>query len=157
MPCLMPGATPVTISDYSFALSDRRTSAESLGTRLLGPIEPCPDGSGGVVSVDAPLICDGANDVQSVVPGRIDHSLIPRAAVVFDFDSGVKTRAYCDSDSEGTPGQAGATVHYSVGRELGSAKYHVVCSWAVSEHCAQVGSDSTDVLSAAGIGDVSGA
>jgi len=109
-----------------------------------------------VVSVDAPLVGDGANDIQSMVPGRIDHSLVPRAAVVFDFDSGVMARANCGPDSEGTPGQAGTTVQGSVGREFRSAEDHVICSRAVSQYCAQVGSDSTDVLSAAGVGDVSG-
>ena len=152
-----PDAALVTIGDNSLALSDRRASPESLCPRLLGPVESRPDGSGGVVSVDAPLVGDGANDVQSVVPGRIDHSLIPRAAVIFDFDSGVQARTDHGSDSEGTPGQAGATVQYSVGRKLGSAEDDVVSSRAVSENCAQVGSDSTDVFSAAGIGDVSGA
>src|SRR5262249_37317196 len=125
--------------------------------QLLRPVKPRPDGSGGVVAVHAPLVGDGANDVQPVVPGRIDHSLVPRAAVVFDFDSGVKARADRGPDGEGTPGQAGATVQGSVGRELGSAQDHVVCSRAVSQYCAQVGPDSTDVLGAAGIGDVSGA
>jgi hypothetical protein len=104
-----------------------------------------------------PLVGDGANDVQSMVPCRIDHSLVPWAAVVFDFDSGVKARADCGPDSEGTPRQAGATVQGSVGRELGSTEDNVVCSRAVSQYCAQVGSDSMDVLGAAGIGDVSGA
>ena len=83
-----------------------------------------------------------------MVSGGIDHALVPRAAVVFDFDSGVLARAYCGPDSEGTPGHAGTTVQDSVGRELGSAEDHVVCSWAVSEYCAQVGSDSMDVLGA---------
>ena len=152
-----PGVVLVTIGDHFLALSDRRASPESHCPWLLGPIEPCPDGSGGVVSVDAPLVGDGANDVQSVVPGRIDHSLIPRAAVVFDFDSGVQARTDRGSDSEGTPGQAGATVQYSVGRELGGAKDSVVCPRAVLKNWAQVGAYSTDVLSAAGIGDVNGA
>jgi hypothetical protein len=40
-----------------------------------------------------------------------------------------------------------------VGGEFGSAEDHVVFSRAVSEYCAQAGSDSTDVLSATGIGD----
>jgi hypothetical protein len=110
-----------------------------------------------VVSVNAPLVGDGANDVQSVVPGRIDHSLVPRTALVFDFDSGLKARADCDPDSEGPSRQAGATMQGSVGRKLGSAEDHIVCSRAVSEYCAQVGSDGTNVLSVAGIGDVSGA
>ena len=79
------------------------------------------------------------------------------AAVVFDFDPGVKVRADHYPDSKGAPGQAGTTVQGSVGRELGSAEDHVVCSRAVSQYCAQVGPDSTYVLSAAGIGDVSGA
>src|SRR5438046_801671 len=91
-----------------------------------------------------------------MVRGRIDHSLVPRAAVVFYFDSGMNARADCGPDSEGATGQAGATVQDSVGRELGSAEDHVICSRAVSQYCAQVGSDSIDVLGAAGIGDISG-
>src|SRR6516164_4276454 len=152
-----PDVALVTIGDYSLALRDRRASHESPCPRLLRPVKSCPDGAGGLISLDAPLVGEGANDVQSVVPGRIDHSLIPRAAVIFDFDSGVQARTDRGPDSEGTPGQAGATVQYSVGRKLGSAEDHVVYSRAVSEYCAQVGSDSTDVFSAAGIGDVSGA
>jgi hypothetical protein len=30
-----------------------------------------------VVSVDAPLVGEGADDVHSVVPGRVDHCLVP--------------------------------------------------------------------------------
>src|SRR5713101_4133422 len=105
-----PGTALVTLGDYFLALSDRRASHESPCPQLLRPVEPRPDGSGGVVSVDAPLVGDGANDIQSMVPGRIDHSLVPRAAVVFDFDSGMMARANCGPDSEGTLGQAGTTV-----------------------------------------------
>jgi len=54
--------------------------------RLLRAVESRPDGSAGVVAVDAPLIDDGANNVKAVVPDRIDHSLVPGTAVVFDFD-----------------------------------------------------------------------
>jgi hypothetical protein len=151
------GAALVTIGDFSLALSDRRAPRESPYPRLLRPVKPCPESSGGVVSVDPPFVGDGTNDVQAMVAGWIDHSLVPRAAVVFDFDPGVKAGADCGPDGEGAAGQARSTVQGSVGRELGSAEDHVVCSRAVSEYCAQVGSDSTDVLGAAGIGDVSGA
>jgi hypothetical protein len=39
-----------------------------------------------VVAVDSPFVGDGTNDVQAMVPSGVDHSLVPRAAVVLDFD-----------------------------------------------------------------------
>jgi hypothetical protein len=73
---------------------------------LLGPVESRPDRPAGLVAVDAPLIGDGANDVQSMVPGRIDHPLVPGAAVVLDCYPNVMVLADCGPDSEGATGQA---------------------------------------------------
>jgi len=125
--------------------------------RLLGPVESRPDRPAGLVAVDAPLIGDGANDVQSVVPGRIDHSLIPGTAVVLDFDPNVTVLADRGPDSEGAAGQAGATVLGGVGRKFGGAQDRVVCPRTVVEDCAKASSDSANVLSAAWIGDLGGA
>jgi hypothetical protein len=35
----------------------------AIRSRLLEPVESCPDGATGVVSVDAPLVCHGTDDV----------------------------------------------------------------------------------------------
>ena len=76
--------------------------------RLFGPIESGPDGAAGVVAVDAPFVGEGAHDVQSVMPGRIDHGLVPRAAVILDFDSGMEVWDDDNSDGEGAPWKARA-------------------------------------------------
>src|SRR5689334_2294035 len=94
-------------------------------------VESRPDGPAGLVAVDAPLIGDGANDVQSVVPSRINHSLIPWTAVVLDFYTGVVVRADDGADGEGAAGEAGAAVLGGVGGEFGGAQDHVVCPRAV--------------------------
>ena len=110
-----------------------------------------------MVAVDAPLIGDGTNDVQSIVPGRIDHSLVPGTAVVLDFDPRVMVRADDGADGEGAAREAGAAVLGGVGGEFGGAQDHVIRPRAVIEDYAQVSADSTDVLGAAGIGDLGGA
>jgi hypothetical protein len=124
---------------------------------LLGPVESRPDRPAGLVAVDSPLIGDGTNDVQSMVPGRIDHSLVPGTAVVLDFDPNVMVLADCGPDSEGAAGQARAAVLGGVGREFGGAQDRVVCPRTVVEDCAKASSDSANVLSAAWIGDLGGA
>jgi hypothetical protein len=80
-------------------------TASLLLDQLFGPIESCPDGAGGMVAVDAPFVGDGPHDIQSVVPSRIDHGLVPGAAVILDFDSGMKGRDDDNSDGEGAPGK----------------------------------------------------
>jgi hypothetical protein len=52
---------------------------------MVGPVELCPDGAGGVVAVDAPLGSKGTDNIQSMVPGVAD-GWGPQAAVVFHFD-----------------------------------------------------------------------
>jgi hypothetical protein len=54
--------------------------------QLLGAVESRPDSAGSVVAVDPPFVGDSPDDVQSVVPRRIDHSLVPGTAIVLDFD-----------------------------------------------------------------------
>lgn len=56
---------------------DRRIAPAQAWLWLLGAVESRPDGAGGVVGVDSPLVGDNADDVQSVVPDGIDHSLVP--------------------------------------------------------------------------------
>ena len=124
---------------------------------LLRPVEPCPDGSGGVVSVDAPLVGEGADDVQSVVPGRIYHSLVPGAAIVFDFDPGTEIRIDCGPDGEGATGETRSAVLGSVRGQFGGAEDRVVCPRAVLEHCAQVGAHNANLVGAAGVRHVGGA
>ena len=106
-----------------------------------------------MVAVDPPLVGDSTDDVQSVVPGGIDHSLVPGAAVVLDFDPGVTVLTDDGSDGEGTAGQARVAVQGSVGGEFRGAEDHIVCSWAGLKNWAQVGAYGADVLGAAGIGD----
>jgi hypothetical protein len=125
--------------------------------RLFSPVKSRPDGAGGVISVDASLVDDGSNEVKSVVPGWVDHPLVPGAAVVLDFDPGVVLLADDEADSEGAAGEAGAAVLGSVGSEFGGAQDHVVCPRAVFEDCAQVGTDSAGLLGASGIGDLGSA
>ena len=151
------GAALVTIGDCFLALSDRLASRESPCPQLLRPVESRPDGSGGVVSVDAPLVGEGADDVQSVVPGRVDHSLVPGAAIVFDFDPGIEIRMDCGPDGDSATGETRSAVLGSVRRQFGGAEDRVVCPWAVLEHCAQVGAHNADLVGAAGVGDVGGA
>ena len=110
-----------------------------------------------VVSVDSPFVGDRADDIQAVVPGRIDHPLVPGAAVVLDFDPNVMVRADCGPDGEGTAGEARAAVLGGVGSEFGGAQDHVVCPRAVVEDCAQVGADVADVLGAAWVSGLGGA
>jgi hypothetical protein len=110
-----------------------------------------------LADVDTPLIGDGTNDVQAVVPGRIDHALVPGTAVVLDLNLGVKVRTDDGPDGEGAAWQARAAVHGGVGSEFGGAQDHVVCPGAVTEDRSQVGTDSADVLGAAWIGDLAGA
>jgi hypothetical protein len=110
-----------------------------------------------VVAVDSPFVGDGTNDIQAVVPGRVDHSLVPGATVVSDFDPGVVVWVDCGSDGEGTARKAGATVLGGVGGEFGGAQDYVVRPRAVIEDWAQVSADGTDVLGAAGIGDLGSA
>jgi hypothetical protein len=111
---------------------------------------------GGAVTVDAPLVGKGANDVQPMVPGRIDHPLVPGTSVVLDFDPGVEVRADRCPDGDGAAWQARAAVHCSVGREFGGAQDHVICPRTVLEKCAQVSTDSADMLNAAWIGNTGG-
>jgi hypothetical protein len=95
--------------------------------------------------------------VQSVVPGRVDHGLVPWAAVVLDFDPGIVARADDGADGEDAAGKAGAAVLGGVGGEFGGAQDHVICPQAAVEDGAQVSTDGADVLGAAGIGDLGGA
>src|SRR5689334_21198862 len=96
--------------------TEARHRHEAAG-RLLGAAESCPDGTAGVVAVDAPFVGDSPDDVQSVVPGRIDHSLVPGAAVVLDFDPHAEVWADYGPDREGAAGEAGAAVLGGVGGE----------------------------------------
>jgi len=88
------------------------------------------------------------------MPRRVDHRLVPGAALVLDFDPSVMIRAYDGPDSEGSTWEAGAAVLGGVGGEFGGAQDHIVCSRVDVEDCAQVGADSPDVLGATGIGDL---
>jgi len=88
-----------------------------------------------------------------MVAGRIDHSLIPRTAVVLDFDPDVKLGADRDPDGELSARQSRVAVLGSVGGEFGRAEDHIVCPRAVLKDLAQVGAYSADMLGAAGIGD----
>jgi len=47
-----------------------------------GPVESRPDGAAGVVAVDAPLVGDGADDVQAMVPSGVDHPWFERRSLV---------------------------------------------------------------------------
>src|SRR5579859_3157712 len=96
------------------------------GYCYLGPVESRPDSAGGVVAVNPPLVGDGTDDVQSVMPGRIDHSLVPGTAVVLDFDPRVMVRADDGADGKGATGEAGAAVLGGVGGEFGGAQDHVI-------------------------------
>jgi hypothetical protein len=69
--------------------------------RLLGAVESRPDGTAGVIPVDAPLIGDGANNVKAVMPGRIDHSLVPGTAVVSNLYPHAEVWADYGPDGEG--------------------------------------------------------
>ena len=102
-----------------------------------------------VWSPSIPHVGNSANDVQAVVPNRVDHSLIPGAAVVLDFDPGVVVCVDSGSDREGPAGKARAAVLGSVGSEFRGAQDHVIRPRAVIEDYAQVSADGTDVLSAA--------
>ena len=104
----------------------RRIVPAQAWQRLLGAVESRPDSAGGVVAVDPPFVGDSTDDVQSVVPGRIDHSLVPGTAVVLDFDPHVIVRADDGADGEGAAGEAGAAVLGGVGGELGGAQDHVI-------------------------------
>ena len=39
--------------------------------------------------VDTPLVGDGTDEIQAVMPGGVDHALVPGAAIIFDFDPGI--------------------------------------------------------------------
>jgi hypothetical protein len=146
------------------ALDDREENPHSIdiaavGMSRRGPgygdsvaVESRPDGSAGLVAVDPPLVGNSANDVQAVVPGRVDHSLVPGAAVVLDFDPGVVVCVDSGSDREGPAGKARAAVLGSVRSEFRGAQDHVIRPRAVIEDYAQVSADGMDVLSAAWIG-----
>ena len=121
-------------------------SQAAIWLRPIRPVEPGPDRTAGVVTVDAPFVGDGADDIQAVVPGGIDHSLVPRAAVVLDFDLNVMVWADGGPDGEGAAGQARMAVQGGVGRELGGAQDRVICPRIVAEHHAQVRAYSADVL-----------
>src|SRR5260370_2184706 len=55
----------------------------------VGPVEPRPDGAGGVVVVDAPFGGKGADDIEPVMPRRVASPRRPGTAVVLDFDLSV--------------------------------------------------------------------
>jgi hypothetical protein len=76
-----PSYALVAMCNYNVASSDSRVSYTSPCPWLIRPVEPCPNGSGGVVSVDAPLVGESANDVQSVVSGQVNHPLVPNSAM----------------------------------------------------------------------------
>ena len=147
----------LTASTWRHRHGGRRIVPAQAWLWLLGAVESRPDGAAGLVAVDPPLVGDSANDVQAVVPGRIDHSLVPGTAVVLDFDPGVVVWADDGSDGEGAAGEAGAAVLGGVGGEFGGAQDHVVCPRAAVEDCAQVSADSADVLGAAWVGGLGGA
>jgi hypothetical protein len=69
-----------------------------------------------VIAVDSPLVGDSTDEVQAVVPGRVDHSLVPRAAVVLDFDPDEVVGTDRGSDGEGTVREAGSAVLGGIGR-----------------------------------------
>ena len=80
-------------SPHSTLWASESSDTASVGRlRLIGPVESCPDGTAGVVAVDPPFVGNGTDDIQAVVPGRVDHSLVPGAAVVLDFDPRVQLR-----------------------------------------------------------------
>src|SRR6185437_4555810 len=79
-------------------------SALRLLERLFGPVKPGPDLAAGMVSFDAPFVGDSADDVQAVVPGRVDHRLIPRTSVVSYFDPGIAAGSDDGLDGEGAAG-----------------------------------------------------
>ena len=137
-------ATPLRAADCSYGQ----------WSRLIRPVEPGPDRAACVIAVDSPLVCNSADEVQAVVPGRVDHSLVPRAAVVLDLDPDEVVGADCGSDGEGAVREAGTAVLGGIGREFGDAENHVIDLRAVSEECTQVGADCADVFGAARIGDV---
>src|SRR6266498_1739737 len=88
---------------------------------MVGPVESCPDGAGGVVAFDVPVGSEGADDVESVVPGRVARSWGPGAAIVLDLDPGAMTWVNLGPDGKAAARQARAAVNRRVGRELGGA------------------------------------
>jgi len=84
-----------------------------------------------VVAIGAPLVSQGANDVEAVVTGGIGAGRGPGAAVVVDFDADEVASADEDADCEGAAGQAGVAVERSIGGKFGGAEDHVVCDRAV--------------------------
>ena len=122
--------------------------------QLIRPVEPGPDRAACVIAVDSPLVGDSTDEVQAMVPGRVDHSLVPRAAVVLDFDPDEVVGADRGPDGEGTVWEAGTAVLGGIGREFGDAENHIIDLRAISEECPQVGADCTDMFGGARIGDV---
>jgi hypothetical protein len=133
---------------------DGSNITEDRWLRLIRPVEPGPDRAATVIAVDSPLLGDSTDEVQAVVPGRVNHSLVPRAAVVLDFDPDEVVGADRSPDGEGTVREAGTAVLGGIGREFGDTENHVIDLRAVSEECTQVGADCVDVFSATRIGDL---
>jgi hypothetical protein len=106
-----------------------------------------------VVSVDAPLVGECANDIQAMLAGWVNHSLVPGSTAVFDFDPGEQVGGDRDPDGEGSAGQARVAVLGSVGGEFGGAKDHIVCPRAALKNLPQVSTYSADMLGTAGIDD----
>jgi hypothetical protein len=96
-------------------------------------------------------------NIKAVMPGRIDHSLVPGTAVVLNLYPHTEVWADYGPDCEGAAGKAGAAVLGGVGGEFGGAQDHILCPRAVFEECAQVGADGADVLGAAGVGGLGAA
>ncbi len=86
-----------------------------------------------MITVDSPFVGYSANDIQAVMPGRIDHPLVPGATVVLDFDPGVVIWADVGADGEGAAGEAGMAVLGGVGGEFGGTQDDVVCHGAARE------------------------
>ena len=121
-------------------------SALRLLERLFRPVEPGPARATGVVTVDAPFVGDGAHDIRAVMPGRVDHRLVPGASAIVYFDPGVAAAADNGLDGEGAAWQARVAVQGGVGCQFGGAQYRVICTRGVAEHRAQVCPDCSDVL-----------
>src|SRR6266498_4220905 len=79
---------------------------------MVGPVESCPDGAGGVVAFDVPVGSEGADDVESVVPGRVARSWGPGAAIVLDLDPGAMTWVNLGPDGKAAARQARAAVDH---------------------------------------------
>src|SRR5487761_826196 len=83
--------------------------------RLFRPIEPCPDSTAVAITLDAPAIGEGTDNVPAMVSGRIADVASPRAAVVFDFDADVIAGDDRGLDGERPTRQARGAVQDGIG------------------------------------------